>query len=63
MLWWHRSGGPFGEGGELRSASCFQMIRSSLVHWKTSGDKSHRLLAESSFCAPHQDAVNREVLA
>jgi hypothetical protein len=63
MLWWHRLDGLFGEEGELRSASCFQMIRSSPVQRKVYGDKSHRLLAESSFSAPHCGVFNLEVLA
>jgi hypothetical protein len=38
-------------------------VQSSPVQWKVSGDKSHRLLAESSFSAPHYGVFNLEVLA
>jgi len=62
-LWWHRLDGLFGEEGELRSASCFQMVQSSPIQRKVYGDKSHRLLAESSFSASHCGVFNLEVIA
>ena len=51
MLWWSRSIRLFGEEGTLWSASCFQMIQSSPVHWRAPKTMSHWPTPESSL--PH----------